>query len=453
VGADEAYPYIDPAAYGGDPNNIAIEARAYLELAPGMYRFGVRSDDGFRLTAGPTFGYQPTVLGVYEGGRGDTLPAGATEFNVVVTEAGLYPVRLIYYEGAGGASLEFYTVDPVTLRRTLVNAPGSPVKAYTGRTTQLFTPTVSITSPADNANFALNVTTNIQIKADAAVQGATIAKVEFFSGTNKLGESTTAPYTFTASNIGIGSYTLTAKATDTQGFSTVSAPIHVTVGTALVRINFQAATATTPDGYLADFGDVFGDRGNGYNYGWDLDNTANARDRNSANSTNELYDTFNHMQKPQPAGSVWEIEIPNGRFYIYGVSGDPDNTDSTFDTLADDVQFILGPAATAEHRFYEGSATVTVADGKLTLANGPTAANNKINFIDIYALPTGDPTQPQMAVALNASNINITWTGGGTLEYKTDIGAAAWTSTGNTSGSFPEAIPATAGAKFFRVVK
>ena len=60
---------------------------------------------GFKLTGG----YDTTLLlGMYEGPRGNQVPS---EFPVLVYQSGLYPVRLLHY-AAGGASLEFYTVDP-----------------------------------------------------------------------------------------------------------------------------------------------------------------------------------------------------------------------------------------------------------------------------------------------------------------------------------------------------
>ena len=47
-----------------------------------------------------------------------------------------------------------------------------------------------------------------------------------------------------------------------------------------VKINFQPADSDVPEGYLADAGQVFGDQGNGFSYGWDRDITADARARN-----------------------------------------------------------------------------------------------------------------------------------------------------------------------------
>ena len=46
-----------------------------------------------------------------------------------------------------------------------------------------------------------------------------------------------------------------------------------------VRVNFQTASAAVPSGYLPDAGLAFGDRGNGQSYGWNVDNTAQMRDR------------------------------------------------------------------------------------------------------------------------------------------------------------------------------
>jgi len=51
-------------------------------------------------------------------------------FDVVVPQAGVYGFRLVWYERGGGAFVEWFTVDPVTGNRTLINADGG-IKAYT----------------------------------------------------------------------------------------------------------------------------------------------------------------------------------------------------------------------------------------------------------------------------------------------------------------------------------
>jgi hypothetical protein len=282
------------------------------------------------------------------------------------------------------------------------------------------------------------------------LQGGQVSKVEFFSGTNKLGESTAQPFSFTLNNVQPGHYTLYAKATGDNGLSAASGTVEYVVGTPLVSINFEIATTETPEGYLPDYGDVFGDRGNGYSYGWDVDNTANARERNSPDSPSKLYDTFTHMQKPLPAGRVWEITLPNGRYNVYGGSGDITATDSTFDVQAEGVTFIQGTPTASQH-FSSGMAAVTVSDGKLTISNGPLAVNSKIDFLDIFALGA-DTTAPTLgAPVISGGNFTVTWTGGGTLQSTTSLAEPiTWTDL-ESSGTHTEAVSGT--MKFFRVRK
>lgn len=87
-------------------------------------------------------------------------------------------------------------------------------------------PVVSLTSPADAATFLAPAT--IQLAANASDSDG-IAKVEFFHGANKIGEDINEPYEITWSNVAAGSYTLTARATDTLTATTVSAPVSITV--------------------------------------------------------------------------------------------------------------------------------------------------------------------------------------------------------------------------------
>jgi chitinase len=90
-------------------------------------------------------------------------------------------------------------------------------------------PTASIAAPANNATF--NAPASITINATASDSDGTIAKVEFFNGTNKLGEDATSPYSFSWANVAAGSYQLTAKATDNTGGTGTSSIVNVTVNT------------------------------------------------------------------------------------------------------------------------------------------------------------------------------------------------------------------------------
>ena len=89
-------------------------------------------------------------------------------------------------------------------------------------------PTISITSPTNNASFpALSAVT---ITANATVANGSITKVDFFQGSILIGSDLTTPYSITVNNLNQGAYVLTAKATSNTNISTTSAPINITVG-------------------------------------------------------------------------------------------------------------------------------------------------------------------------------------------------------------------------------
>jgi hypothetical protein len=148
------------------------------------------------------------------------------------------------------------------------------------------------------------------------------------------------------------------------------------------RINFQPAASAVPAGYLADGGAVFGLRANGERYGWNADNAAQARDRNLASSPDQRYDTLTHLQKPANPNASWEIMVPDGTYTVRVVAGDPGYFDSVFRLEVEGVATVSG-TPTSSTRWLEGTSTVTVDDGRLTLTNGAGASNNKICFVEI----------------------------------------------------------------------
>jgi Galactose oxidase-like, Early set domain/Bacterial Ig domain len=88
-------------------------------------------------------------------------------------------------------------------------------------------PLVTLTQPTDGATFSAPATVNLA--ATASDPDGTVTKVEFFNGAAKLGEDTSAPYSFSWSGVAAGSYTLTARATDNLGATTTSAASTITV--------------------------------------------------------------------------------------------------------------------------------------------------------------------------------------------------------------------------------
>jgi hypothetical protein len=118
-------PGLAESAEGTD--DFSVEVTAWLELAAGPYRFGVVSDDGFKITSGAdpksTAG---TVLGARSGGTANET------FDFVVTASGFYPFRMIWYERGGGAHAEWFSVNLADGTRTLINDPqsASAIKAW-----------------------------------------------------------------------------------------------------------------------------------------------------------------------------------------------------------------------------------------------------------------------------------------------------------------------------------
>ena len=113
----------------GSTDNIAAEVATFLELEAGFHRMAVNSDDGFTVSSSlnPRDALA-AQLGLFNGGRG----AADTFFDFAVEEAGIYPFTLYWWEGGGGANVEWFTVDLITGEQILVNdtSNSNAVKAY-----------------------------------------------------------------------------------------------------------------------------------------------------------------------------------------------------------------------------------------------------------------------------------------------------------------------------------
>jgi len=83
------------------------------------------------------------------------------------------------------------------------------------RSTSNQLPSVSFASPTSGT--ILNGPTNVVLTVNASDADGNISKVEFFNSSVKLGEATSAPYSFTWTNVALGSYIITAIVTDDRG--------------------------------------------------------------------------------------------------------------------------------------------------------------------------------------------------------------------------------------------
>ncbi len=102
-------------------------------------------------------------------------------------------------------------------------------------------PTVSITSPANGANYLLGDV--ITINAGAADLDGTITSVKFYDGTMLIGEDLTAPYSFEWTTAGTGTHSITAVAIDNSGAQSTSQAVIVNV-TQIASCTEMSAVAT-----------------------------------------------------------------------------------------------------------------------------------------------------------------------------------------------------------------
>ncbi len=96
-------------------------------------------------------------------------------------------------------------------------------------------PLITIISPTKN--FAFVAPATITIEATASDPDGSINRVEFYSGTTKIGEILSEPFTFIWKDVPAGSYSLTAVATDNLNAKSVSAIINIVVEKSTGSIN------------------------------------------------------------------------------------------------------------------------------------------------------------------------------------------------------------------------
>jgi len=104
----------------------------------------------------------------------------------------------------------------------------SGLQVFAGNAVNVGTPVVTLTAPVNGR--VQSEGGNFIITATAAETGGSIAKVEFYADTTKIGEADTAPYTMTWVDPDPGNYELTAKATDAIG----------TIATTSVNVGVQS---------------------------------------------------------------------------------------------------------------------------------------------------------------------------------------------------------------------
>ena len=154
------------------------------------------------------------------------------------------------------------------------------------------------------------------------------------------------------------------------------------------QINFQPPTTpSVPAGYRADVGGTYARRPNGLTYGWNESNVRAARQRNDDGSPDQRYETFTHFG----ADYAWSIAVPNGRYVVRVVAGDPSYTNGDYKMDVEGRRVIDGRPRSA-NPWVEGAVEVVVRDKRITLTSAAGAENNKVAFVEIGRMESGDLT-------------------------------------------------------------
>ena len=266
-------------------------------------------------------------------------------------------------------------------------------------------PSVSITSPTVGVTYGKPASITIAATASDA-DGGSVSKVEFFNGPTKLGEDVSAPYSFAWVTPPAGTYTLTAKATDNSGATTTSAPVAITVGASFsASINFQPASVTVHAGYFADTGSVYGSRGNGLSYGWNVSHSAGMLDQKD--SWDRRKATLCRMQ----SGGVWEIAVPNGTYNVTVGIGDGSYS-STYTINVEGVSYWSAQGLGAG-QYVNKMKTVVVSDGTVTIDQASAGSGaTRLDYVLIAAAGAA-PAAPSALLAMptsaNGSSVNLIW--------------------------------------------
>ncbi|MBO9635177.1 MAG: cellulase family glycosylhydrolase [Chitinophagaceae bacterium] len=235
-----------PVSSSGDDGNVAANV-----LDNDLNTRWSASGDGqwISFCLGDTVGVSGVQIAFYNGN------ARASLFDVQTSLDGNTWTNASAGRQSSGTStaLETFTFSTVQAKWVRILGHGNTVNAWNSYTEVKIqqgagnvSPTVSITSPANNASFTAPA--SVTIDATAADSDGSITKVEFFNGATKLGEATSSPYTYTWTNVAAGSYVLTAKATDNGNASTTSGAVNISV---TAPPSCTPVTASGDDGNVA----------------------------------------------------------------------------------------------------------------------------------------------------------------------------------------------------------
>ncbi len=178
-------------------------------------------------------GAQTISLGGISAGSNESQPLTVTAGS---SNPGLIPTPAVNYASPGATGSLHFTPVAGASGTAIVSVTVDDGQSQNSSVTRSFTvtvnasnvaPTIALTSPTSSDSFTVPAT--VHLAAAASATGHTITKVQFFGGTNLVGEDSSAPYEFDWNAANAGSYSVVARLVY-DGSSTVdSAPVIVTI--------------------------------------------------------------------------------------------------------------------------------------------------------------------------------------------------------------------------------
>jgi hypothetical protein len=180
-------------------------------------------------------------------------------------------------------------------------------------------PVVNLTAPAQGASLVAPAA--IAVSASASDPENRLARVDFFSGTTKIGTAITAPYAITWPAVPAGTYALTAVAYDADGASATSSATTVTVKSATTANLPPTVSLTAPS------------PGAAYTAGATVTMTATAVDPEGRMARVEFYNGTTRLQSDSasPYSFSWS-SVPAGTHALKAVAYDADGGSTTSTT-------------------------------------------------------------------------------------------------------------------------
>ena len=390
----------DGSDYFNNPGNGLLEYKINVTTT-GTYRFQWRNritqgnsssdfnDTWLRFPDASDFWAEKTGNKVYPKGTGKTPnPAGSTAngwFKVYTSELNKWSWQtstsdgnphdiFVKFDTPGVYTMQVsarskgHGIDRMVLFHSSVNSTTAldPNQAETSCTVggpSGVAPSVALTSPQQAASFTAG--DDITLTASASDSDGTISKVDFYhSGFNLIGTSPSSPYTVIWQNVPVGTYTLTAKATDNDTLSTTSSSVTITVLPQSSPVP-PVVTLTSPS------------NGASYTVGDNVTMTATASDPDGSVVKVEFWEgtTLLGSDNNAPYEFTWNQPIA-GSYQIYAIATDNANLTTTSASANISVIAIQVPPAVSitdplnNSQFQEGDdivmkATASDSDGQI----------------------------------------------------------------------------------------